>query len=348
MNILALAGDAGGARAVAPVIRALRGRGHHVACQAYAAATEIWRTEGLEPQPVALDALAYCDRLVLGTTVGATNWEAEAIVCAQALGKPTTSVLDFWSNYRPRYVTASGQFVLPDAIAVMDEAAREAMLGEGFPAERIHVTGQPAFDPLARYGIAPPLDRDPQRILYVSQPLSQLYDRETLGFHEREALRDVVQTLATILDERDHTLTLSIKLHPRELATFPGLPDSPSPRLVLERLDDAAADPRQTVLESDGVIGIHSILLLEACYLGRAVISYQPGLRIADPLPSNRAGWSCAVYAQADLREVLEREFFDPAARAARSQRLAEIPRLFDAARRVADIVESLEGPSHV
>ena len=58
-------------------------------------------------------------------------------------GIPTLSIVDFWSNYTERFDT------LPDKIAIIDEQMRQEMLAEGFPDDKLVITGQPAFDCLA-------------------------------------------------------------------------------------------------------------------------------------------------------------------------------------------------------
>ena len=78
---------------------------------------------------------------------------------------------------------------------------------------------------------------------------------------------------------------------------------------------------------------------MESCLWGKPVISYQPDLRFADPLPSNRLGWSRAVYRRAELQAALDAELFDPCARADRMRLLAKIPRLTGATERVVTLL---------
>jgi hypothetical protein len=83
---------------------------------------------------------------------------------------------------------------------------------------------------------------------------------------------------------------------------------------------------------------------MEAALLHVPVVSYQPDLRISDPLPSNALGWSRAVTARADLDEALDGELFDPAVRAERRRRLVAIVRPGGATGRVASLLTAERG----
>ena len=62
------------------------------------------------------------------------------------------------------------------------------------------------------------------------------------------------------------------------------------------------------------------MLLVEACLLGCVVLSLQPGLRLADALPTNRWGVSQGVYYEKDIEPALESLLFDEQVRAEASR----------------------------
>jgi hypothetical protein len=68
---------------------------------------------------------------------------------------------------------------------------------------------------------------------------------------------------------------------------------------------------RSQVMAADLVVGMNTELLVEACYLGCVVLSLQPGLRHPDRLPTNRLGFSRAVYDQEEIKPILELLLFD-------------------------------------
>ncbi|KAF0180018.1 MAG: hypothetical protein FD161_1031 [Limisphaerales bacterium] len=419
MKVLALAGDAGGARALSPVLKRLTSQpGITLQVQAYAAAVEIWRREGWPVAPVDVSAVASCDRLLLGTSWQPEQWELEAIAAARQAGIRSVSVLDSWVNYRVRFHNRWGEFVLPDAIAVMDESARTEMVGEGFPTEQLAVTGHPGFDELERFhsseaqaaarkkvtqalgldgsqtaqgavlphpsplplgegtathvrrgttraGSAPTLDTilplpagegrgegerppnaeganlHPLLLLFASQPISQMADGASWGFDEHLVLSDIIAALDATLRGQGQQAVLLVKRHPREMSELT-LPKTAA--LSTHVVDDSLGDYRELVAASDFVLGMNSNLLLEACLLGKPVVSYQPGLLRPDPLPSNRLGWSRAVTTRDALAPAVAEEIFDDSRRRSRKELLRSLPRPSGAAERVMRLLLDSHG----
>ncbi|HTO73243.1 MAG TPA: hypothetical protein VMJ30_05460, partial [Gemmatimonadales bacterium] len=281
---------------------------------------------GLQPRPVSeatLELLGRYDRLFTATSINDERWELRFTARARELGVPSLAVLDFWGQYRGRF-TWQNHLEMPDRIAVMDDVARGEMLREGFPAIRLAVTGQPALDELSEYAkpeVRSSCHRELRRrariedlpgpvILYASQPLSQLHDPAVLGFHERDVLIDTVAAAGAVLARHRQHATLVIKPHPREVGHPIALPQS-GPSLTVRLLNESDVSPRLAAAGADLVVGMNSMLLLEACLLGTPVVSYQPGLKQPDVLPSNRLGWSRGVFNRADLEGALEEELLN-------------------------------------
>jgi hypothetical protein len=330
MRVVAVAGDAGGARALMPVLERI-GRSDQVECCAYGPALGIMERAGLGPTPVTRVSLSPgTNRLLLGTTVGSVQWEPLFIREARDRRIRSVTVLDGWGKYRERFMDSEGRLVMPDAIAVEDDDRRRELVGLGFPKAIVVVTGQPALDALAdpaarrvdasgvRARLAIPADR--ALVAYVEQPLSEVHDPGELGFDENECRRDVLAALAEVAARRRVAATVAVLEHPR--STSAGrTPLERAAGLDVRTVHDI--DRHDLLRASDLVIGMNSALLVEACLLGRAVVSYQPGIRIADPLLANRRGWSRAVYRSSDLVSALDAELFDPATRAERRRVLA-------------------------
>jgi hypothetical protein len=355
VRILAVAGDAGGASALLPVIDRLRSDRAQVECRAYRAAVGVWERAGLRPEPVAGYALHGIDRVLLGTTVGPEQWELRIIQEARAGGIRTVSVLDFWEHYRERFTLPDGTFVVPDVVGVMDERSRAQMIEAGFPPDALVVTGHPALDDLARYddpalrerarhALAALVDGDiaNRYVTYVSQPLSEFFTREALGFTEAEVLEAVVAALSEVLEKRSARAHLILRPHPRE--TSFAAPRAHPSRVRLRVMAHHEMDARHLVAASDLVIGMNSMLLMEASLLHVPVVSYQPDLRISDPLPSNALGWSRAVTARTELAEALDGELFDPGVRAERRRRLSTVVRPGGATDRVTTLLMAERG----
>ena len=331
--IVALAGDPGGANALAPVLEALSLSGRPLRILAYRQALMLWRERGLSTQEVrerAPDstltaALSGAGLLLTATSVNGIDLERRAMALAKTLAVPTLALLDFWSNYSLRFARENGTLMLPDAIAVMDARAVSEMSAEGFPVDRIRITGQPAFDDLSsrRAGFDHTrrqelrstfgLDAEDRLVLYVSQPLAELHGSADnaklhLGFNEDEVLALCQDRLEHLAQRHSHRIVLAIRPHPREAHDKFLAYQAGSFRAVIWECPDRI----DATLAADLVLGMNSVLLLEAVFLGLCVVSIQPGLRIADPLPCNRDGRSLAIYETGLIEDALEKALFDP------------------------------------
>ncbi len=358
--IVAVAGDPGGGAALAPVLERLREEEFLVQPLAYRQALTTWEQRGLRPERLpeaaeeeeAVRRLRETTLLLTATSLNGIDWEKTFTATAGRLGIPSVAVLDFWSNYRPRFADGDGNLTcLPDRIAVMDEQARREMSAEGFPPERLVVTGQPAFEELEAFRARAHEHRqaaraalgvdDTQRVvLFASQPLAALFGEDRSnplypGYTEHEvrlALR------AALEDVNDGRLLLVIRPHPRENAEELREASSARVRVVV----DGSGDRRAAVLGADLVVGMSSVLLVEACLLGRPVVSLQPGLCRPDPLPTNRWGASAAVYRGDEIGATVRRVLLDPAARAELKARCAGLPVEPGATGRIVELVKQL------
>src|SRR5262249_46716575 len=115
------------------------------------------------------------------------------------------------------------------------------------------------------------------------------------------------------------------------------LPDGPF-RLVL----DNRGKGRDVVRAADLVTGMTTMLLVEACLLGCVVLSLQPGLRLADALPTNRWGVSRGVYREEEIEPAVASLLFDEAARAEAVARTTKIQVEPGAAQRIVRVLDSL------
>ena len=81
---------------------------------------------------------------------------------------------------------------------------------------------------------------------------------------------------------------------------------------------------------------------MEACYLGCAVLSLQPGGARSDPLPTNAWGASVAIYDEKNLGPILEKFLFDDDLRAHQRMTARALPLTTNSARQVADLAYSI------
>ena len=356
-RIVAVAGDPGGARALAPVIELLRSRdGTELRAIAYSHATDVWRKRHIAFDPAVLgepdvrSAMRTFDpqALLVATSANGIDLEKAFIAAANELGVPSVAVLDFWSNYRLRFEDNSGTLQLPTMIAVMDGHARDDMVALGFPAGRIVVTGQPALgelplDPPERIiavraftrsalGIA----ESEKFILFASQPLAA--GPVEWGYSERTVIPALIAVLARIGRRRGEKLHLVIRPHPREVVSEWASPDE----AVLSVQTSTIGEGLDVAMAADLVTGMTTVLLVEACLAGCLVASLQPGLSRDDPLPTNRLGASKAVYSEAVLESVTEELLYSPTARSTVLGRAATLQQDRAAAANVERLILSL------
>ncbi|MGQ5522536.1 hypothetical protein ACUHMQ_04665 [Chitinimonas sp. PSY-7] len=305
-----VAGDPGGGNALAPVILRLRKQQWPHRLFAYAESARLWAERGWDVAPA--EAIDFSDGagLLCATSVNAYQHELRWIAAARQFRVPSLAVLDFWSNYRPRFLF-DGQQHLPDCIAVPDKLACDEMVKEGFDTDLLRVTGQPALDVIAqgagqlneaaRVALRTEcgVKADEHLLIFVSQPLRQMARQlgQAPAIDEQSALRDI----ETALLKLGLPIALRVKPHPREdSADFAGIGQI----WANTRLAPSAL-AHDLLSCADMVAGIHSMLLLEACYLGCRVLSYQPGGQASDPLPSNRSGLSRRCDDAAKLPQTL-------------------------------------------
>ncbi len=281
-NVLFLAGDPGGASALLPVIKAWH-RTKNVL--AYRHAADLFAGAGVEFERLddtrasSREALLWLNErrpglLCAGTSVNGVDWEQHFFVASRRLDIPSVAVLDYWSNYVPRFSLAQNLDAMPDMIGIMDERAREEMIEDGFPAERLMITGQPVLDEARRWyaglsgdsrqrfrkrlGIA----AGTHAFLFISQPLVEM--RRATGGKGR--LFDEFASLEALAEAIGRTpvapMLLLIKLHPREAR------DKYQHMVFRLPCPVRVVEPRyhrwEVCIAADRILGMDSMLLEEA------------------------------------------------------------------------------------
>lgn len=221
---------------------------------------------------------------------------------AKKLNLPSLAVLDQWLNYRQRFVDLKGDVCLPTGIAVMDNFAKSEMLDLGFPEDLIFSIGYPYLENLG-VGFHSNNKSKVKKILFVSEPRREDID---LGYHEVEIFEHVLKALKK--NFCDFRIELVIKLHPRnDPKDFQGIIGS-SEGLNIE-IASPRASGRQLIKEMDVVVGMSSMLLLEAVLMEKPVVSVQIGLNQVDPFMLSRRKVLPSVFTDEALKSHLESAF---------------------------------------
>jgi hypothetical protein len=233
----------------------------------------------------------------------------------------SVSLVDFWSNYRPRF-ELPGRLALPTVIAVVDECMEKEMIESGFPADRLRLTGHPAHSALpVRRAAFKEIRADVVRerlgirdlgVLFISQPVypdwnSQDFCRLFRGFSKETVLPSLIACLESLAADHDRKITLLIRPHPREARD--DFSRFASDKVSVRICRDESVD--EVLKAVDVVAGMDSALMVDACLLGCVVISLQPGLNRADVLPTNRWGVSLPVYSADEITAGFKKTLFD-------------------------------------
>ena len=195
------------------------------------------------------------------------------------------------------------------------------MCALGINREKLVVSGQPFFDYIRKTGdrftrgeiqqLRRELTGTQGGLVFVfaSQPIASIYRKNGMaedywGYTEKTVLKSVAECLSKLTEEMAVKLTLVLRLHPTDesnvykdaLATCPN-----SIKVVVDRETDSSL----LLKAADLIIGMFSMLLLEAAILERRFISVQIGLKRENPLIFDRMGLVRSILTEKELEETL-------------------------------------------
>ena len=323
-SVTLVARQAGSAHALAPVAHELTGRGLRLQLLAFDPAAGLLEQHGLGAQ---LQRITTADQgltaleqrppalLVSGTSEHAEQ-DARLWRWARQRGIPQLAFFDSWVNYWQRFTAPGGpRFgLLPQQVAVTDEACARRLVEEGCPQEALVITGNPALDCWSELDWAAGrrlhgrLLRPGELLLalFAVEPLAAFYsadpaDPAYLGYTEHDALGWAITGLAQLARRCRTGAAMLVLPHPRQQdAEVQAMADAARPadrvRVVVHR-----RDRRELVTAADLVLGMTSSLLYEATLAGRPVVSLQPNRKQGNDLTDLHQ----AIAEAAQQREVL-------------------------------------------
>ena len=302
---MALAGDPGGAEAVAPVIlKLLEDDRYKIHVFSYLQATDVFCKRGLSTNHL-VERISHSELKNLfdssntglalcATSVNGFDLEKALIAISNTSAIPSISVVDHWTNYQDRFVLPeTGHLELPTKITVPIHEAKREMIEAGFCSELISVCGHPALDRLSninrdsierirsqvreKIGVA---EQDTV-VVFASQPLIDFHGGEKrcvqkIGYTEESVFNLLANSMDKIYSEqRESRLILVVKTHPREFENkWSNLANDST--ILLNPTEDSTF---HTCLAADAVVGMSSMLLVEAAIAGCRVISVEPNAR---------------------------------------------------------------------
>ena len=330
-DILIYIEDPGAANYVADLPAVLAGHGWRSFLLAEGHAYPYLLQRGIKPEKVIHSITAkeilnkIKPRLVaVGTSENPDTFGFKLVQAAHDLGIKALGVVDAFGNadYRFRGSTDNPLAYAPEWLAVPDQWTKDAYISLGYPPERITVCGHPHYDYVLdtrarleredrrklRRKMFPANHKDAPVVVFGAEishglnsgkynrtPDYTLYGRGKLTGRTEIVLEEFLDALA-VLESRPY---LVLRMHPKntrkELASF--LRDFD---YVSEK--DASLD---LVYASDLVVGMTTMLLIEAAIMGKPTLSIVPRSDEKRSLPTIMAGITPCVTTRAELRAVL-------------------------------------------
>lgn len=278
-HLLFVAHDPGAARCLWAMVDPARARGDTVSFLGQGPALDIWRAEGAsvwETFEQCIVADTHFDLAVTGT--GFDDFERNLWPQLKARHTPVLAVVEGWTNFTLRFMASGrddiGDDVLVDGIAVVDDKSRDRLTGKPWCRVPVYVTGQPHLQAISkrlrqrREAARTSAPSKARAVIFFSEPIDRDYGRQRRGYDQF----DIVTALADALENRVD-VTLKIKPHPREtIDEWAAWLNGRGGNIAL------ASEPSEEMLSTcDGVIGMTSMVLIEAQLSGILALSLQMG-----------------------------------------------------------------------
>ena len=220
----------------------------------------------------------------LGTSVGNQEWNW--IKISNELGIQTLSFIDYWSNYRNRYLH-DGELILPSEILVLNHKAKMEAIAEGLPENLLRIVRNPYYSLVEQF--VPEISKidflkksglsELPTIVFVSDDIKR--NNLNLGFDEYTILSAVLQELMVVLDSSRFTaFNFVIKLHPRDVrGKFRSIIDlCTSNKLIITEIHEV--DSKVLNYYANYVVGMFSNMVIEALLLNKKVLRVEINQKI--------------------------------------------------------------------
>ena len=282
-SVMFFAHDAGGANAISPLIRAFK----TPLVFAENAALEILPNARRLPYGDLGEVIKSLDPSFIVTGTSGNDFTERDLWRESAkLGITSMAVLDSWVNYGVRFSDLTIRDLhlfrkdctrLPDYICVPDLIAMDDMIKDGVPEQRILPFGNPHFEEVAaNANKSNNSDVSGTRVLFASQ----LFDDNVLCGSELIVLDELIQVAKSYDDVK-----IVIRRHPKEtLQKFEKYLDGS--RVTPDENDDVYESVRQ----SETVVSVNSMVLIESLFFGKKIISFQPKSNSKDDFILTRNG----------------------------------------------------------
>ncbi len=262
--------------------------------------------------------------VLIGTSENPDSFGLELTMRCRQSGACSVGVIDAFANaaYRFRGRTDDPLAYAPDWLLVPDAWTRDAYTTLGYPANRIVICGHPHYDAarrektrLAGIGretlrreILPDAARERPVIVFVAEVSTGLdaaqfqrsleYTLHGRG-HTHKRTEIVIEEFLDAIAQMQPRPYLVLRLHPKntraEFARY----------LSAFDVISEGTPPLRLIYAADAVVGMTSMLLLEAALLARPTLAIVPRACEADWLPTIRAGLTPCATTRPELHAQL-------------------------------------------
>ena len=330
-DILIFVEDPGAANYVAELPAALGKRGFHARLLADGSAMGYLCQRGIPPETLppsttaeAILASASPRLLIVGTSENPDTLGLALVAEARSAGIESVGVVDALqiADYRFRGRTGDALAYVPDWLLLPDRWTREAYVELGYPPERAVVCGHPHFDyvrkiaeGLAREGrstvrcrLLPGVPCEQSVIVFVSEISTGLDPQEfrrsaeytlegwgTSDGRTKIVLEEFLDAIRLVKPQP----YLVLRLHPKNtLEEFTA---------YLDKFDlvSEGGSPLELMYVADLVVGMTSVLLMEAVVMGKRTLSIVPRAIERKWLPSTHMGLTSCVNSREELRSAI-------------------------------------------
>jgi hypothetical protein len=331
IDVLIYVEDPGAVNYVADLPAVLAGHGWRTCMMAEGYACQYLLQRGI--QPAMVDHSITADEILnqlkprlvcVGTSENQVTFGFDLAAAAKRQGIVTVGVVDAFGNadYRFRGNTDNPLAYATEWLAVPDQWTKEAYIILGFPPERIAVCGHPHYDHVLdiaarlmkedkrklRKRMFPLNQADEPVVVFVSELSTGLnpckYSRSqdyTLNGRGKLTGRTeiVIEEFLDALGDLRSRPYLVLRMHPKntkeELASFLG---------DFHQVSQSES-PLDLVYASDLVVGMTTMLLVEAAIMGCQTLSIVPRSEERRSLPTVAAGITPCVKTRETLRAIL-------------------------------------------
>jgi hypothetical protein len=145
--------------------------------------------------------------------------------------------------------------------------------------------------------------------VFASQPIASIHRQNGMaedhwGYTEKTVLKSVLVCLGKLTEDFGAKVTLVIRLHPKDKPDAYRDVLTTCPRSI-KPVFDCETDSSLLLKAADLIIGMFSMVLLEAAILDRPFISVQIGLKRENPLIFARRGLARSILTEVELEESL-------------------------------------------